>query len=102
MAILATLIAIGFGVTLFAIIKQKREEDRDCQYRKMQASPSTTRNVMGSGVGYPPQGSNANVGRDAQQTWDQNDQQTGSLQPSQAAKGNVRTYCMIDGRLIDE
>ena len=105
MAILAALIAIGFGATLFAMVRQKRKEDRDCQYRKVQASPST-RQAMGSGGGYPPQGISANAGRSAQQNSYQNqNHQTGNSQtsPSQAAKGkNVRTYCMIDGRLIDE
>ena len=99
MAILATIIAIGFGATLFAIIRQKRQEDRDCRYRKVNASPST----RGSGVVNPPQGINANSGRAAQQQSSyQHIQGTSNSQASQATKGNVRTYCMIDGRLIDE
>lgn len=97
MAIMASLVAVGFGATYFTIIRQKRREAHEWQI-----APTTSSSSRPAGGGFqPPQGMPPGSGPATDSgTSYQNQGGYQNPQRSPAAKGKVTTYCMIDGRLI--
>ena len=100
MAVMAIFIAIGFAATYLMIVRQKRRE----AYEWCTTAPTALPSNRSAGGGFQPPQATHTGSRPATDSSSPYQSHGGYQNPqrSQAAKGNVRTYCMIDGRLINE